>query len=221
MELNVVNGGSQVPVAPATARAARMLLGACGRCAAPLGRLHACGARMRVVVSAMWQAVSVVSRARSCAASVPLQRGTQQSDRLTQRVRMDSPFTADQMAWLAASFAARPPLPSSVTPAASTAAGGSTPLSVPETGTSSAPTLTGSAPLLGTSSSSGTRLHVPMFTRVSVGHGLLSGGGRQGCWNLARALPMPDHTPAAGCLVPGLIELIYYPSSQAPLRVSP
>ena len=48
MELNVVNGGSQVLVAPATARAARMLLGACGRCAALLGRLHACGARMHV-----------------------------------------------------------------------------------------------------------------------------------------------------------------------------
>ena len=151
MELNVDNRGRQVPVAPATTRAARMLLGACGRCAPPL---LACGVRMHVVVSATWQAVSVVSRARSCAASVPLQRGTQQSDRLTQRVGMDSPFTADQMAWLAASFAVQPPLPSSVTPAASTsvgtAAGGSTPLSVPETGTSSAPTLTGSAPLLGT-----------------------------------------------------------------------
>ena len=73
MELNVVNGWSQVPVAPATAQAVRMLLGASGRCAALLGRRRACGARMRVVVGATWQAVSVVSRARSCAASVPLQ----------------------------------------------------------------------------------------------------------------------------------------------------
>ena len=45
---------------------------ACGRRAAPLGSLT-CGGCMRVVVSATWRAVSVVKRARSCAASVSLQ----------------------------------------------------------------------------------------------------------------------------------------------------
>ena len=191
MELNVVNGGSQVPVAPAPARAARMLLGACGRCAALLGCRRACGARMRVVVGATWQAVSVVSRARSCAASVPLQRGTQQSDRLTQRVGMDSPFTADQMAWLAASFTARPPLPSSVTPAAGTsvgtAAGGSTPLSVPETGTASAPTLTGSTPLL---------RYVPTYVYSCVSWaGVVVGWGTTGVLEprMARRRQRPSH----------------------------
>ena len=190
MELNIVNGGSQVPVAPATPELCSWLCThaawACGRCAALLGS-PTCGGRMRVVVSVTWRAFSVVKRARSCAVSMSpqsVQRVTQQSKRLAQRVGMDSPFTADQIAWLAASLVARPPLPSSAflgPPAGRsvrTVTGESAPLSVPAAGTSSAPPLTGSAPLPGSSSSSGTCL--PMFTCVSVGHGFLPGGGMTG-----------------------------------------
>ena len=148
MELNEVNGGSQVPVAPATPEPR------CLGMRALRGPARVAHVR-RVVVSATWQAVSVVKRARSCAASVSLQsvqQVTQLSDRLAQRVGMDSPFTADQMAWLAASFSAQPPLPSSASsgpPAGTsigTVAGESAPLSVPAAGSSSAPPLTGSAP---------------------------------------------------------------------------
>ena len=123
--------------------------------------------RMRVVVSATWRAVSVVSRARSCAASVSFQ------------------FSFVSVRFSAASVPvvpARSPPPSTAPPgptagtSGGTVAGVSAPLCVPVAGTSSEPTRPGSAPLLGSSSSSGTCL----FTRVSVGHGLFSGEGDDG-----------------------------------------
>ena len=186
MELNEVNGGSQVPVAPATPEPR------CLGMRALRGPARVAHVR-RVVVSATWQAVSVVKRARSCAASVSLQsvqQVTQLSDRLAQRVGMDSPFTADQMAWLAASFSAQPPLPSSASsgpPAGTsigTVAGESAPLIRPGGWFLECTTADGVGPLPGTSSSSGTCL--PLFTCVIwawVSSGW--GGGKQGCWSLA------------------------------------
>ena len=77
--LNVVNGGSQVPIAPATPRAvlvvepgARRRLGHVGAARPHQGRPRA-HALVSASVSGQWRAVSVVSRARSCAASVSFQ----------------------------------------------------------------------------------------------------------------------------------------------------